>query len=404
MTLMPSRHIALALPLALSACPDTGGTTTDQGPTTAATTSGSTDPTADDANSDGPATTSTATLDPTTGSATTTTDSTTGDESSGQLDSTRGPDITTETTTASTTEVSTASDTEFPTLCGNGVLDDGESCDDGNADDLDLCRNDCTPGPSGQGLGFPLPPLLAGESLSCFTAIDGAFSPNRTPALVLGSYGWVENTDDFLTRARQFALPGIGQPQWTWSLESDAVEWLPVFEAATAANGDVVLAGPAWNQEVLSDGLGAFWLARLTAAGDLVWQSKYDDLHLQPFDLAIAPDGDIVVAGMITNIVSSSEVHRFTGDGALLWSAAQDPFDEFPTLTSYHSLAVDADAVYVVGQRRDLTDDLPIHYRVHLRALSSDGAPCGRSIARRPLLSACPSAAWRSRAASSSSR
>ncbi|PCC68780.1 PQQ-like domain-containing protein [Nannocystis exedens] len=130
-----------------------------------------------------------------------------------------------------------------------------------------------------------------------------------------------------------------------------------------------------WNQEVLSDGLGKFWLARLTAAGDLVWQIKYDDLHLQPFGLEIAPDGDIVVAGMILNIVSSSEVHRFTGDGALLWSAAQDPFDEYPTQTSYHNLAVDAHAVYVVGQRHEDTDDLPIDHRVHLRALSSDGAP-----------------------------
>ncbi|WAS96612.1 outer membrane protein assembly factor BamB family protein [Nannocystis punicea] len=162
---------------------------------------------------------------------------------------------------------------------------------------------------------------------------------------------------------------------WTWSLESDKVEWLPVFEAATAANGDVVLAGPVSNQEVLSDGLGTFWLARLTAAGDLVWQFKYDDLHLQPFDLEIAPDGDIVVVGMILNIVSTSEVHRFTGEGALLWSAAQDPFDESPTQTSYHSLAVDADAVYVVGQRREHTDDLPIAHRVHLRALDRDGAP-----------------------------
>ncbi|WP_100793416.1 DUF4215 domain-containing protein [Nannocystis exedens] len=237
MPLMSWRRLALVLPLALSACPDSAGTSADQGPTTGTTTSGSTDPTAGDSTTGGPATTSTAPLDPTTtDGATTATGNATGVESSGQLDSTRGPDTTTDTAT----DASTSSDTGLPNLCGNGVLDDGEHCDDGNFDDLDLCRNDCTPGPSGQGLGFPLPPLFTDESLRCFTAIDGAFAPNQAPALVLGSYGWVENTDKFLARARQFALSGVGQPQWTWSLESDKVEWLPVFEAATAANGDVV--------------------------------------------------------------------------------------------------------------------------------------------------------------------
>jgi cysteine-rich repeat protein len=29
-------------------------------------------------------------------------------------------------------------------VCGDGILDEGEQCDDGNTDDLDDCRNDCT--------------------------------------------------------------------------------------------------------------------------------------------------------------------------------------------------------------------------------------------------------------------
>ena len=29
-------------------------------------------------------------------------------------------------------------------LCGNGILDDGEQCDDGNREDRDGCTNACT--------------------------------------------------------------------------------------------------------------------------------------------------------------------------------------------------------------------------------------------------------------------
>jgi cysteine-rich repeat protein len=31
-----------------------------------------------------------------------------------------------------------------PAVCGNGIKEAGEACDDGNADDADQCRNDCT--------------------------------------------------------------------------------------------------------------------------------------------------------------------------------------------------------------------------------------------------------------------
>lgn len=37
-------------------------------------------------------------------------------------------------------------------LCGNGVLDPGEECDDGNDDDTDACRNDCKRARCGDGV------------------------------------------------------------------------------------------------------------------------------------------------------------------------------------------------------------------------------------------------------------
>ncbi len=39
-----------------------------------------------------------------------------------------------------------------PAPCGNGVLDAGEACDDGNTDDTDACRRDCTKARCGDGV------------------------------------------------------------------------------------------------------------------------------------------------------------------------------------------------------------------------------------------------------------
>ena len=41
--------------------------------------------------------------------------------------------------------------------CGNGVVEPGETCDDGNLDDADGCDSDCQPTPAACGDGFPVP-------------------------------------------------------------------------------------------------------------------------------------------------------------------------------------------------------------------------------------------------------
>lgn len=41
--------------------------------------------------------------------------------------------------------------------CGNGVLDPGETCDDGNREDADCCLADCTPAPAGNDCSFGNP-------------------------------------------------------------------------------------------------------------------------------------------------------------------------------------------------------------------------------------------------------
>ena len=66
--------------------------------------------------------------------------------------SSTAPMTTTETPTTGTTETPTTGTTEAPAVCGDGVVDPGEACDDGNDDDLDACKSDCTPTWCGDGV------------------------------------------------------------------------------------------------------------------------------------------------------------------------------------------------------------------------------------------------------------
>ncbi|HGG57826.1 MAG TPA: DUF4215 domain-containing protein, partial [Nannocystis exedens] len=55
------------------------------------------------------------------------------------------------TTNTSTGTSSAAETTASQSFCGDGVLDSGEECDDGNISDADGCLANCTPGTCGDG-------------------------------------------------------------------------------------------------------------------------------------------------------------------------------------------------------------------------------------------------------------
>ncbi len=121
--------ISLAFPLFLSACPGDGGDTnetttteTSNGTTTAPSTGDPTTVSASDSTTDTPTTV------PTTSTAS---DPTTDTDPTGEMTSTTDATTTTEGTTEAeeTTDAMTTADLGD---CGNGILEDGEVCDDGN--------------------------------------------------------------------------------------------------------------------------------------------------------------------------------------------------------------------------------------------------------------------------------
>ena len=66
-------------------------------------------------------------------------------------DPTTGP----ATTEAPDTSTSTGSTTVAPPVCGDGVVEGAEQCDDGNDIDVDACHNDCTAATCGDGVVQP---------------------------------------------------------------------------------------------------------------------------------------------------------------------------------------------------------------------------------------------------------
>jgi cysteine-rich repeat protein len=361
---MTSRPCILALALLHLACPGQVATTTEQGPDSSSSgdaSSGTAGTIGDSTTGTTGAPTTTAnlgdTLDSTSTTTTTETTATTG---------TTADDTTTTTTTSTTGTTGDA-------LCGNGLLDPGEACDDGNGDDADQCLSSCLLGPGDQGEVLPLPPLPQQHQWRCFTAIDEALLPGSEHALVLGSTGW--QGQDYVARLDRLNLAD-GSPDWTWTGNATP-NGLEPRHAVAAANGDILVAGLVWTEIVKPDTGGYLWVARFTSDGAPIWDHRLDTIAISPTDLELAPSGDFVLVGnsiALTGGVTTAQVHRFAGDGALLWSFAEDS-DEYPQITRYVGVTATADTTYVAGYRYHATDDLPTDHRVHVRAFAAGGAP-----------------------------
>ncbi len=91
-------------------------------------------------------------------------------------------------------------------LCGNGKVEGAEVCDDGNRDDVDSCRNDCTVGPT------------AFETVSLASGAATAHTPDGTSATAVPAGSTLDtqfgSTVFDLNRAlyTRFYAPGAGDP------------------------------------------------------------------------------------------------------------------------------------------------------------------------------------------------
>ena len=306
---------------------------------------------------------------PTESSASTTEDgsssSTTGDgttSSGGDTDDTTTTTDATTTTTGTTTgetgETSEASSTTGVVMgCGDGIVDGGELCDDGNQIDGDGCNADCLP--SGELLWSELVGSALVKDDEAFACDVDGFGNFYVAGYVSteaqsrdiwyrkyddgGAELWTMTVDGPVSGSDQargivvedselFYVGGFApvdlQGQDTWLRRHGAdgsALWTKTYNGPASA-GDIIrgLAG-APNNEVIAvghhttvDQMQDMWIRRYGESGNVLWTRTYTGdggAHDQAEGAAVAPDGSIYVVG----------TENVPGEGYNMWLSKLDP-------------------------------------------------------------------------------
>lgn len=146
-----------------------------------------------------------------------------------------------------------------------------------------------------------------------------------------------------LIRSTQVFVPSTGSYTHTWV---DAIAAMPT--------GGVVLAG-----RTFVNGMDSIYIACLDNAGGLLWSHQFDPnipgvLGLYMNDIAVAPNGDVVLLGEISldggALHSDGFAARFSSDGTLLWNKRITP-PVTGTFTSLKGIAFPAGGgITIVGR------------------------------------------------------
>jgi cysteine-rich repeat protein len=195
--------------------------------------------------------------------------------------------------------------------CGNEVVEAGEECDDGNADNGDACYADCT-------IAYE---IAWTQSVHGGTADDLSFEVVTDDAGNLYLGGWTDvDVGDSDVWIQQ--LTPDGRPGWSYTYAGAAGGNDSGFALAWAGT-DLVIAGIEAMPMGGEDGL----VVRVDPSDQsTVWAVQFDGPSDSEFgdrisDVAVAADGTIVVAGTMS--VDDSEldgwVAKLDADGALLW-------------------------------------------------------------------------------------
>ncbi len=237
-------------------------------------------------------------------------------DSSGGVDSSSGAESST--TGASSESSGSSSGSESGTTtgeaaCGNGVVEDAESCDDGNDVDGDGCNRDCVASgelvwlteidnPMGLG-GFAsaVASNAAGDiaTVGSFASSDQGYSLDIFTATLssTGEIGWVDVYDS--------ALPDQSQVGTVAGTEYGA-------DVVLEDDGEVVVVG----QEFLDP--AAIFVRKYDAAGAEVWtRTGMDTADGFGAAIALGPGGELYVGAALE---SSAWLRRYNGAGADVWT------------------------------------------------------------------------------------
>ncbi|MCH9682067.1 MAG: hypothetical protein K0V04_11580 [Deltaproteobacteria bacterium] len=176
--------------------------------------------------------------------------------------------------------------------CGDGIaqLDAGEACDDGDGLEGNGCNTDCVVSGS---LRWSIDYATARQEANLGLAV--AIAPGQMPIVSAASF------PSFVADVRRFSPEG--EHQWTFPLEGEAPR--PWSVAASNANA-IAIAG---------FGGDGGWVIGTSSAGAPTWSDPVDSGPV--YDVSALADGGFVAVGSTEEVAM---VHRYSADGQLLWS------------------------------------------------------------------------------------
>ncbi|MBL4685515.1 MAG: hypothetical protein JKY37_13050 [Nannocystaceae bacterium] len=210
-------------------------------------------------------------------------------------------------------------------VCGNGFIERGEQCDDGNRDDGDACNNACQV-PCGLEIStITLPPTDDSVISADFVAASpdgGTVVAGLLRVITTDQRG---NQDIEPDVAQVMHFDAAGRQSWTVTVDNP--------EGDLNANGVVVdTAGDVFVAATGDDPDGADGIVVVKLAGDTgeeVWRHTYagevvgaDDLAT---GIALTAEGDVVVAGQVRVGEGDDDIwvrRLAAGDGTEQWTAS----------------------------------------------------------------------------------
>ena len=223
--------------------------------------------------------------------------------------------------------------------CGDGVIDDGEACDDGDAntdDDPAACRPDC----------FRLVLWTQTYDTGDFDYVNDVAVDVSGNVVVVGSQGEAEASDLWVRK-----LDPDGETLWTQTYAGAAGMRDAALGVAVDEAGNVIVAG----YETMAAGGTDAWIRKYDPDGETVWTRTNagaaggDD---KASSVAVDATGSILVVGEETTGAGDTDLwlRKYEAGGGTSWTQMLDGFDDDDRA---HGVAADATGNALAGGYSD---------------------------------------------------
>lgn len=233
-----------------------------------------------------------------------------------------------------------SSDGPAPSVCGDGIMEDLEECDDGNDIDGDGCDNDCT-----ANLDTALWQLThAGEAM--VRESGHGVATDSLGNVVVGGYVVDEVGDPDMWLAK---YDPQGRPLWSQRFDLSGGLDDRIYGVAIDVFDNVVVVGDTDVAPATSD----IWVARFDPEGDMQWSTTFDGpLGQNDGGRGVATDGEgnVAIAGFVRTGANDNDIFvaHLRPQGTTDWTdtiAGPEVFDD-----RGRAVAADAEGnVFVAG-------------------------------------------------------